>query len=221
MNDNLTKKYFLRELENIYQNIYKDVEKKIMEIEKRSKSFSREDLFKEICFCILVANNNLEKTLEIWKRLGDDLLNSTKSELRRKLKSLGYRFYNKRAEYIIEARKQINDLYEITRRKEPEEIREWLVENIKGIGWKEASHFLRNLGYKNFAILDRHVLRILEKKNIIKEIPKSLTKRKYLEIENKLRELAEDLSEILKKRITLAELDFILFYLDAKKICEK
>ncbi|MFH7873060.1 MAG: hypothetical protein QW449_00695, partial [Candidatus Aenigmatarchaeota archaeon] len=83
------------------------------------------------------------------------------------------------------------------------------------------SHFLRNIGYKNFAILDRHVLRILEKHNIIKEIPKSLPKRKYLEIENKLRELSEELSKILKKRIIPAELDFILFYLDSKKICEK
>lgn len=212
---------FLKELKIIYENIKGDVERKLLEIEKNSISLSKEDVFKELCFCILVANNNLEKTLNIWEKLGDDLIELPKNKLSKKLKSLGYRFYNKRAEYIIEARKRADELNKVIKINSPEEIREWLVENIKGIGWKEASHFLRNLGYKNFAILDRHVLRILEKNYIIEEIPKSLTKRKYLEIEGKLKNLSEKLSKILKKRLTLAELDFILFYFDAKKICEK
>ncbi|GAJ17855.1 unnamed protein product, partial [marine sediment metagenome] len=30
-------------------------------------------------------------------------------------------------------------------------LREWVVKNFKGLGYKEASHFLRNIGYKNFA----------------------------------------------------------------------
>lgn len=221
MKNSFREKLFLQDLENTYKNIRNHIEKKIEEIEKNRKFFSRDDIFKELCFCILVANNNLERTLEIWKKLGNDFLNLPKNSLRRKLKYLGYRFYNIRAKYIIEARKKINDLENILKVKEPKEIREWLVKNIKGIGWKEASHFLRNLGYKDFAILDRHVLRILKENEIIEDVPKTLTKRKYLEIEEKLKTLAKELSNILKKEITLVELDFILFYLDARKICEK
>lgn len=221
MKISIRRKYFLLELKNAYEKIQTEIVKKIEEIEKNSKRFSKKDIFKELCFCILVANNSLERTLDIWKKLGDDLLHLPKNDLIKRLKSLGYRFYNKRAEYILEARKTIDELYEIIKKENSEKVREWLVKNIKGIGWKEASHFLRNLGYKDFAILDRHVLRILKENDIIDEIPKSLTKKKYLEIESKLKDLADELSKILKKKITLVELDFLLFYLDAKKICEK
>jgi N-glycosylase/DNA lyase len=130
--------------------------------------------------------------------------------LREKLKSLGYRFYNRRSEYIVEAREKINLLKEILKEKRKERLRDMLVKNFKGIGYKEASHFLRNLGYKDFAILDRHVLKTLKKYKVIEEIPKTLTKKKYLEIEEKLRKISKKLN------ISLAELDFYLFYLSSK-----
>jgi N-glycosylase/DNA lyase len=157
----------------------------------------------------------MEKTLEIWEEIGTEFLNLSERDLKKKLKNFGYRFYNKRAEYIVEARKIIPEIEKILKSKSEEEIREWLAENIKGIGWKEASHFLRNLGFKNFAILDRHVLKILHEHEIINEIPKTLAKNKYLEIEGKLKSIAKSLN------ITQAELDFYLFYLDTGKICKR
>jgi len=90
-----------------------------------------------------------------------------------------------------------------------------LVENIKGIGLKESSHFLRNLGFENFAIVDRHVLKILKEREVIDKIPKTLTKKRYLEIEEKLKNIAKSLN------LNLAELDLYLFYLDTKKIPQK
>jgi len=94
-------------------------------------------------------------------------------------------------------------------------LREWLVKNLKGIGYKEASHFLRNIGYKNFAILDRHVLKFLFKNKMIEKIPTNLTKTKYLSIENKLKKLAD------KFNITLAELDFFIFYSETGSFPQK
>ena len=120
------------------------------------------------------------------------------------MKSFGYRFYNKRAEYIVDARNHIKEISDLIKEKDAEKARKWLVENIKGIGWKEASHFMRNMGYEDFAILDRHVLKILHKYKIIKEVPKSLTKNKYLLIENELKNLAKEFSKIIKKDISLA-----------------
>jgi N-glycosylase/DNA lyase len=190
-----------------------NIDKKLLkEIRNRLKEFKKiEDenlLFKELCFCILVANTSLEKTLEIWKKIDNGFLKYNKKQLSLKLKSLGYRFYNKRVDYILYNRKLKKIIKEKIKELSAFYLREWLVKNLKGIGFKEASHFLRNIGFKDFAILDRHILRFLFKNKIIKEIPSNLSKRKYLEIENKLKNLADKLN------ITLSELDFFIFYLE-------
>jgi N-glycosylase/DNA lyase len=91
--------------------------------------------------------------------------------------------------------------------------RDWLVRNVKGIGYKEASHFLRNIGLgEKFAILDRHVLKNLKLLEIIKEIPEFLSKKRYLEIENKMKNFAD----IIK--IPLSHLDLLLWYKETGKI---
>ena len=116
------------------------------------------------------------------------------------------------AEYIIEARRYKNELKSlIASFDNEEELREWLVKNIKGLGYKEASHFLRNIGFKNFAIIDFHIINLLVKYDIIKK-PRTLTKIKYLEIETILRNIAKNLG------VSLAELDLYLWYLETKKI---
>jgi N-glycosylase/DNA lyase len=197
-----------------------NIDKKLLkEIRNRLKEFKRvEDenlLFKELCFCILVANTSLEKTLEIWKKIDDGFLKYNKKQLSLKLKSLGYRFYNKRVDYILYNRKLKKIIKEKIKELSAFYLREWLVKNLKGIGFKEASHFLRNIGFKDFAILDRHILRFLFKNKIINEIPSNLSKRKYLEIENKLKNLADKLN------ITLSELDFLIFYLETGTLPKK
>jgi N-glycosylase/DNA lyase len=199
----------LRKIRIAKEKVGKQVEEKLKEFEKNSL-LTPEEKFLELCFCILVANTSIEKTLEVWKKVGKGFLFLSENKLKEKLKELGYRFYN-RAKYIVADRKFIKDLEVAVSSENP---REWLVKNIKGIGWKEASHFLRNLGFKNFAILDRHVMKILAENKIINK-PKGLTKTFYLETEEKLRKIAEKLG------ISLAELDLYLFYLDTGRICEK
>jgi N-glycosylase/DNA lyase len=91
--------------------------------------------------------------------------------------------------------------------------RTWLVENVKGIGYKEASHFLRNIGFgKDLAILDIHILKNLKKYGVTKDIPKTLTKIKYFEIENKLKIFSE------KIRIPMSHLDLLFWSLETGKI---
>jgi N-glycosylase/DNA lyase len=198
-------------IEDLEQKIGENVKNGLKVFEK-NRNLSKEEKFIELCFCILVANSSMEKTFEIWKDIGNDFLKLSKEQLSKRLKELGYRFYNKRAEYIVEARNKVDLLEEILKSDNEIEIRERIVENFKGIGWKEASHFLRNLGYNNFAIIDRHVLKTLKEFGFIEKIPKSLNKKNYLEIENKLRELAN------KLKMSLAELDFYLFYISSGKM---
>ncbi len=189
------------------------IEKRIKEFEKIGNS-SKERIFSELCFCILTANFNAERGIKIQKELEKGSLKLNGKQLSKKLKELGHRYPNTRARYIVEARKKLNELMEILREKNKSELekREWLVKNIKGLGYKEASHFLRNIGYKNLAIIDFHILGLLVKNNLIKEKPKTLTKKKYLEIESVLRNLAKKLN------ITLAELDLYLWYLETRKV---
>jgi N-glycosylase/DNA lyase len=198
-------------IEDLEQKIGENVKNGLKVFEK-NRNLSKEEKFIELCFCILVANSSMEKTFEIWKAIGNDFLKLSKEQLSKRLKELGYRFYNKRAEYIVEARNKVDLLEEILKSDNEIEIRERIVENFKGIGWKEASHFLRNLGYNNFAIIDRHVIKTLKEFGFIEKIPKSLNKKNYLEIENKLRELAN------KLKMSLAELDFYLFYISSGKM---
>jgi len=179
---------------------------------KRMMRKSDEDIFAELCFCILTPQSkakNCWEAIESLKR-GNLLLFGNKDEIKKELKNV--RFKNKKAEYIVEARKiffkdgklSIKSL--IKNFKNPLDLREYIVKKIKGIGYKEASHFLRNIGFgENIAILDRHILKNLKNYGVIKEIPKTLTRKKYLEIEKKYIEFSKKLN------IRPDELDLILW----------
>jgi len=138
-------------------------------------------------------------------------LNLPQEQLAAKLRVLGHRFPNARSLYITIARQHSSKLKHIFETLDEQEIRGWLADNIKGLGYKEASHFLRNIGYQNLAILDFHIIDILASNKLIKK-PNTLTKSKYLEIEKVLKELAK------KANLTLAELDLYLWYLETGKV---
>jgi len=178
--------------------------KEFKEMEKEGN----EIWFSELCFCILTANSTAKLGLKIQGELGDGFLTLPMKELTRRLKEFGHRFYNKRAEFIVSARKfdRIKDI--ITKFSNAQRAREWLVENVDGIGWKEASHFLRNVGFDDVAILDRHILALMREHGLIDRAPRTLTRRRYLEIEEKLKGLAE------KVDLSLAELDLYMWYLE-------
>ena len=73
--------------------------------------------------------------------------------------------------------------------------RDWFLKNVKGLGLKESSHFLRNIGFGDkIVILDRHILRSLFNYKVIDEIPKTLTKKIYLEIETKMKNQEQSVS---------------------------
>ncbi len=121
------------------------------------------------------------------------------------------RFPNNKAKYIFENRKVFTSgrSIRIKDKIDTQDIvktREWLVKNVKGIGLKEASHFLRNIGHgDDLAILDVHILRNMVKYRLIEEMPKTLSRKTYLKLEEKLRLFADSLG------VSMGELD-ILFW---------
>jgi len=188
-------------------NVSSVIQKRIEEFERIGRS-SIKEIFKELCFCILTANYNARGGVKIQEAIGDDSLTLGYDQLAKKLKELGHRFPSTRAKYIVEARKKIGEIDKVLNSELTEkEKREWLVKNIKGLGYKEASHFLRNIGYKNLAIIDFHVVDVLVRYGLIKK-PKTLTKRKYLEIEGVLKRIVDRVG------LSLAELDLYLWYME-------
>jgi N-glycosylase/DNA lyase len=186
------------------------IQKRIGEFKELNKK-PNDELFKELCFCILTANFNAEKSIKIQNEIGECFLNDSEDDLAKKLKNLGHRYPNARAKYISDSRRCKKSLKEVIQFNDKKKLREWIVNNVKGLGYKEASHFLRNIGFDDFAIIDFHIVDILVKHNLI-ERPKTLTKNKYLEIENVLRTIGK------KTNLTLAELDLYLWYLETGKI---
>jgi len=192
-------------------HVKKLVDMRMEEFKQNGGKASRE-IFKELCFCILTANFNAERSIEIQKKIDDGFLTLPISQLTEELRKLGHRYPQTRARYIVEARRYADSLKDvISRFKDSSLLREWLTKNIKGIGFKEASHFLRNIGYNDLAIIDFHIINILSKYGLT-DRPKTMTKKKYLEIESILRKIAK-LSDI-----SLAELDLFLWYLETGKV---
>ena len=62
--------------------------------------------------------------------------------------------------YLVAMKKQYPELYKIILSTiSPVALREEFIARIAGIGYKEASHFLRNIGKRNLAT-DRHILKM-------------------------------------------------------------
>jgi N-glycosylase/DNA lyase len=192
--------------------IKKAVNEKLIIFSDFNKKDNKE-WFGEMCFCILTANSKAKTAIAIQKELtASGFCTICLEDLRDTIKRNKHRFHNNKARFIVEARKNMNikDLIKDIADKDEEgqiAAREWLVKNIKGLGYKEASHFLRNIGYFDLAILDRHILNLMKDDGIIDEKPKSLTRKKYLEIEDKFRQLADKLG------MSCAELDLYMWYM--------
>jgi len=183
------------------------INSRISEFEELGKN-SKEEIFKELCFCLLTANFSASGGIRIQNEIGRGFSVLPKEEIAKKLSELGHRFPNARAEYIYLARENFPKI-----NFDSENLRGEVVENIKGLGMKEASHFLRNIGYKDYAIVDFHIVDFLVKHDLLEPLKsKSLNPKRYLEIESLLREIAE------KTNLSLGELDLYLWYLETGKV---
>jgi len=194
-------------------------EKKKHEIKKRLEDFKKvwnrsdEEIFVELCFCLLTPQSKARAADRAIKNMikNNVLISGMKNQILKELTSQGIRFPENKAKFILEARESFTrngriDIKSKLGRGSVDSKREWLVKKVKGLGYKEASHFLRNIGLGfDLAILDRHIMKNLLKYKIIDEIPRSITKKCYLSLENKMKEFS------MKINIPLAELDLLFW----------
>ncbi|OGS46906.1 MAG: hypothetical protein A2539_02130 [Elusimicrobia bacterium RIFOXYD2_FULL_34_15] len=181
------------------------------EIKKRLNEFkipkTNEKILEELCFCILTANASARMGLNSIEAIKNKIKTGSASDIQKLLKGK-HRFYNMRARYIAHTRDFLRETYNLDIKKlldsfkTPEERRHFFAKtkDIKGIGYKEASHFLRNIGYCDYAILDKHILSCLKDLKVITGKEKD-----YLEIEKKMKKFAK------KIKINMDELDLALW----------
>ena len=206
------------EIVKIYKKIKKDIDKAIKGY-KKAWNGSEKEVFAEVAFCILTPQSKAKNAWQAITNLVNNglLFEGQPEEIAEYLNIV--RFKNNKSRYLAELR----ELMTVDGKLQPKKIlsdkgntlekREWIFKNIKGMGMKEANHVLRNLGFGDeIAILDRHILRNLVQLNIIDEIPKSITEKKYYEIEEKMKEYSE------YSGITMGEPDLVLWYKEAGEV---
>ena len=205
-------KKLLNTIKNLrYSTIKNIVDQRLRQFNEFGES-SSEEIFIELCFCILTANCGAERCIEVQSSIGKGFLTLSAQKLANRLRKLGHRYPNVRAKYIVEARMYKDTIKEIIGSFDTSvDVRAWLVKNIKGIGCKEASHFLRNIGFTDLAIIDFHIIDVLTRYGIIKK-PKTLTRKRYFGIEDQLKTIARE------SDLNLAELDLYLWYMETGKI---
>lgn len=216
----MKKNEYFYEIEKIYKEKQKDIEKRLREFKEIWEKGSNEDIHAELSFCILTPQS---KAVNAWKaittlRENGLLFSGSVEDIVEYLNIV--RFKNNKAKYLVALREQMqNEKGEIITKDffnsitDVKEKREWIVKNIKGMAYKEAGHFLRNVGFgKEIAILDRHILKNLVKLEVIEDIPKSLTPKLYLEIEEKMKAYCKFIS------IPMDSLDLLLWYKEAGEI---
>ena len=185
------------EIKKVYADFKGEIKNRLKEFRDLVRYGSKEEIFTELTFCLLTPQS---KATTCWRAVENMIKNGTlfkgnAKEIQENLK--GVRFKYKKAEYIVTAREQYFNgknpiFYYIKNNKDPFKLREYLIENVKGLGCKEASHFLRNIGLgHDLAILDRHILKNLRKLRVIENPSKSYTEKKYLRIEKKMREFSK------------------------------
>lgn len=209
----------VNEINDIYVKIKPEIINRIKEFVDIWENGDNKKFFIEMVFCLLTPQSSAKRS---WQAV-TNLLNNGKmftgnfDDISTELNIV--RFKNNKTNYILEAREkfygsdkiQIKSILKMN--QDVFNMREWLVKNIKGYGFKEASHYLRNIGLgSDIAILDRHILKNMILLGLIEDLPKGINRADYYFYEKKLSKFSEIIN------IPLNHLDFVLWYKEAGEV---
>jgi len=176
---------------------------------------AQSEYFYEFVYCLLTPQSsavNAEKAVRLLRER--DFLNTpTDPEPLLHQEQFYIRFHKTKARHLLTLKEQFSFVARyLMNGSSSYDLREWLVGNVKGFGWKEASHFLRNIGHRNLAILDRHILKNLKRCGVIRRLPASLTPKRYKSIEQKFQRFSENVG------IPMDELDLLFWSMETGEI---
>src|SRR6185369_15046845 len=172
-------------------------------------------------YCIFTAGASAKMGLRSVDALRPLLKTGAHAEMTNALVAAGaHRFPNARPGYVVVTRDYLHESCSMRLRerlvsyRSPIERRDWLAQEprVKGLGYKEASHFLRNIGFKGYGILDKHIVRSLYELGVIDSPKPPASRGKYLETESKMRHFAH------RTGINFDELDLLLWSMKTGEI---
>jgi N-glycosylase/DNA lyase len=203
----------LAELQKSYNEKRRQIRRRLDEFAVLRRKADDARLFEELVFCIFTAGASARMGLRSVECVRPHLFTGNHDRLTRAL--LGaHRYPRARAGYIVATRGYLKKECGLRMRERLERFgndnqarRDFLAANpgVKGIGYKEASHYLRNIGYRGYAILDKHILRTLAEYGVIDSPNPPTTKGKYLAVEERMKDFAAATG------IDLDELDLLLW----------
>ena len=169
-------------------------------------------IFEELAFCIFTANTSAEMGAKAVDSVRNVLINGTADDMTRRLEGI-YRFNNVRPAHIIHTRTYLKNSLNFKLKDKiksfinKDELRDFFALNkdVKGLGMKEASHFLRNIGFMGYAILDKHIISSLHEFGVIKTNDKPKNSKEYIDTEKKFIDFSKDVG------IGMDELDLLLW----------
>lgn len=170
---------------------------------------SPEKYFYELIYCLMTPQSSAVNAGLAQKKFEEMRFFEHDADPERVLGSRDHyiRFHKTKAKRIMEMKAGFSEISDIVQSALPAtEKREWLVRSVKGLSYKEATHFLRNIGKnEGLTILDRHILKNLKYHSVIGSLPKTVTKKKYLAIEKKFLRFAQEIG------ISVDELDLLFW----------
>ena len=196
-----------------------EIHARLREFEEVWRTADDARLWEEMVYCIFTAGASARMGLGSVEAVRHLLGSGTHEELT--LALLGrHRYPNSRSGYIVVTREYLEGDCRMRLRErleafgDPVERRDWLARSrgIKGLGYKESSHFLRNVGLRGYAILDKHILRCLFEVGVLDSPQPPATRARYLATEQRLRDFARDVS------IDFDELDLVLWSMKTGEI---
>lgn len=192
----------------------REIRKRLREFRQIWRMGSDDRLWEELVYCIFTAGASARMGLRAVAAVRPLLQNGTREALTNALtQPPAYRFHNVRALHVVKTREYLRNSFSMRLRdqlqalRDPFERRDWLARNpgITGLGYKEASHFLRNVGFRGYGILDKHIVRSLNELGVIDSPKPPTTRRRYLESESSMRDFAYEIG------IDFDELDLALW----------
>lgn len=209
----------LEKIKETYSARRNEIRQRLAEFADIWQNGSDEKLWEEMVFCFFTGGCSARMGLNSVEAVRSILLTGDHEELMNALVGR-HRYPRARAGYIVASRDFLQEHCQMQLREKLESFtdvlsrRDWLVKEkrIKGLGYKEASHYLRNIGFKGYAILDKHILRSLAELGFIEDPKPPSTRAKYLLIEDKLKDLAK------RTEIDFDELDLVLWSMKTGEI---
>ncbi len=196
-----------------------DIRERLGEFDEIWRNGSDLKLWEEMVYCFFTGGCSARMGLNSIEAVRPLLMDGSQEELTQAL--LGkHRYPNARSRYVAVSREFLIEhcgmrlREKLTSFSDDFERRDWLVKEkgIKGLGYKEASHYLRNIGFKGYAILDKHVLNCMAELKIIDDPKPPNTRSKYLTYEQRLKKFADQI------KIDFDEMDLVLWSMKTGEI---